>query len=188
MEKGVDQTWADRKVEDNDLRIIRYAEMLLTYAEADIELNTIDQNTLYYINQVRARAYGKGVGQTADYPSITTINQAELRTILRRERRVEFVYEGLRYMDLIRWKIAGKALNRPSIGLPDPLNIDRTKFPFAGAPVIDEDGVADYSQYISQGKAKKLADRKFDVTRQYLWPIPAVERTVNPNLTQNPNY
>ncbi len=40
--KGVDQTWADKVAEDNDAVIIRYAEVLLTYAEAKIELNEVD--------------------------------------------------------------------------------------------------------------------------------------------------
>lgn len=189
--KGIDQSWADRKLEDNDLKIIRYAEMFLIYAEADVELNTIDATTLLYLNTVRARAYGKAVGQTTLYPAVTTTNQAELRSIVRRERRVEFAFEGLRYMDLIRWRIAEKALNKPGVGIPDPLPfnaVNRAKFPFAGAPVIDADGIPDYSPYIATGAAKKTSTRIFDASRQYLWPIPAIERTVNPNLTQNPNY
>jgi len=184
--KGIDQSWADRLVEDNDAIIIRYAEMLLTYAEAKIELNEIDQSVLDAINQVRARAYGVAVGQTTLYPAITTMDQTQLRQIVRRERRVEFVKEGLRYMDLIRWKLAEKAFNRPVIGLPDPANQDRSKWPFPGATPLDEDGIPDYSGFGSD--VKILVERKFDASKQYLWPIPAVETRVNPNITQNPNY
>jgi len=188
FKKGIDQSWADKKVDENDYRIIRYAEMLLTYAEAGIELGTIDASTLDAINQVRARAYGVAVGQTSRYPAVTTTDQAALRSIIRRERRVEFANEGLRYMDLIRWKIAEKALTRPVPGLPDPAKQDRANWPFAGAPTIDADGVADYTRYFTSGNAKQLAVRGFDKARQYLWPIPSVEITVNPGITQNPGY
>ncbi|MGV3587466.1 MAG: RagB/SusD family nutrient uptake outer membrane protein [Adhaeribacter sp.] len=184
--KGVDQTWADRLVEDNDQIVIRYAEMLLTYAEAKIELGEIDAATLNAINQVRARAYGVSENQTNGYPAVTTTDKAELRTIIKRERRVEFAKEGLRYMDLIRWRIAEKALTKPVVGLPDPNKQDRAKWPFPGVPAIDEDGIPDYSALLSD--VKLLAIRNFDKTKQYLWPIPATERRVNPTLSQNAGY
>jgi hypothetical protein len=184
--KGIDQSWADRLAEDNDAIIIRYAEMLLTYAEAKIELNEIDQSVLDAINQVRARAYGVAFGQTTLYPAITTMDQTQLRQIVRRERRVEFVKEGLRYMDLIRWHLAEKAFNRPVIGLPDPAKQDRSKWPFPGVTPLDDDGIPDYSGFNSD--VKILVARKFDASKQYLWPIPAVETRVNPNIKQNPGY
>lgn len=184
--KNIDQSWADRLVEDNDQIIIRYAEMLLTYAEAKIELGDIDQSVLDAINQVRARAYGVVVSDFANYPAITTMDEGELRKIVRRERRVEFVREGLRYMDLIRWKLAEKAFNRPVIGMSDPANQDRSKWPFPGVTPLDEDGIPDYSVFGSD--VKILVQRKFDPAKQYLWPVPDVERRVNPKITQNPGY
>lgn len=186
--KGVDQTWADERVDEDDILIVRYAEMLLSYAEAKIELNQIDPSVLNAINQVRARAYGVDVSETSAYPAVTTTDQQELRSIIKRERRVEFANEGLRYMDLMRWKIIGKALTRPAVGLVDPANQDRAKWPFPGVPPIDQDGIPDFSAEISAGEAKVLALRSFDTTRQYLWPIPAVELRVNPKIKQNPNY
>ncbi len=184
--KGIDQTWADRLVEDNDAIIFRYAEVLLTYAEAKIELGELDASVLNAINQVRARAYGVAVGQTTAYPAVTSTNAAALRNVVRRERRVEFVREGLRYMDLIRWKLAEKALTKPVIGFPDPAAQNRAKWPFPGVTPIDDDGIATYTGFGSD--VKILIDRKFDPARQYLWPVPAVERRVNPNITQNPGY
>lgn len=184
--KGIDQSWADKQSEDADAIIIRYAEILLTYAEAKIELGQIDNTVLNAINQVRARAYGVPVGQTAAYPAVTTTNPAELRRIVRRERRVEFAKEGLRYMDLIRWRLAEKALTRPVIGLPDPAAQNRTKWPFPGVTPLDDDDIADYTVFGSD--VKVVAQRSFDKTRQYLWPIPSLERRVNPNLSQNPGY
>lgn len=184
--KGIEQSWADKLVEDNDAIIIRFAEMLLTYAEAKIELGEIDASVLDAINRIRARAYGAGVNQTTLYPAVTAMNATELRKVVRRERRVEFAKEGLRYMDLIRWRLAEKALVRPVIGLPDPAVQNRAKWPFPGITPIDEDGIADYSVFGSD--VKIVAQRNFDKNKQYLWPIPALERRVNPKLTQNPNY
>ncbi|MCF2497653.1 RagB/SusD family nutrient uptake outer membrane protein [Dyadobacter chenhuakuii] len=184
--KGIDQTWPERLVEDNDAIIIRYAEMLLTYAEAKIELGEIDETVVNAINQVRARAYGVAVDKTTAYPAIKLSNAATLRQILRRERRVEFPREGLRYMDLIRWKLAEKVLVKPVIGLPDPAAQNRAKWPFPGVTPIDADGIADYSGFGTD--VKVIAQRNFDKTRQYLWPIPAVERRVNPGITQNTGY
>jgi hypothetical protein len=160
--------------------------MLLTYAEAKVELNEIDASVLDAINMVRARAYNVPVTETTLYPTVTTTDPVELRKIVRRERRVEFPREGLRYMDLIRWKLAEKALTRPVIGLPDPLVQNRSKWPFPGVTPLDEDGIADYSGFGND--VKIVAQRNFDKTRQYLWPIPAIELRVNPKLIQNPNY
>ena len=52
---------------------------------------------------------------------------------------------------------------------------------------MDEDGVADFSSMYNAGLIKQIALRKFDETRQYLWPIPSTEVLIS-NLTQNPNY
>lgn len=186
LKKGIDESWLEAQREDNDRIIMRYAEMLLTYAEAKVELNEIDESFFDALNQVRARAYGVSVGETSAYPAVTTTNVDALRTLIKRERRVELAYEGLRYMDLIRWRLAEKALGRPLYGLPDPENQDRDKWLFAGPPAIDADGIPDYSELGSH--VKQIAERNFDASRQYLWPIPASERRINDELTQNPNY
>ncbi|WP_316817110.1 RagB/SusD family nutrient uptake outer membrane protein [Pedobacter nyackensis] len=184
--KGIDQSWADRLAEDNDRIIFRLAEVLLIYAEAKIELGEVDASVLNAINRVRARGYGVAVTATSSYPAVTTFNAAELKKIVRRERRVELVLEGLRYMDLIRWRLAEKALTRPVIGLPDPAVQNRSKWPFPGVTPIDDDGIPDYTGF---GKdVKVLAERNFDKERQYLWPIPNVDRLQNPGLGQNLNY
>lgn len=184
--KGIDQSWADRQAEDNDAILYRYAEILLIYAEAKIQLSEIDDTVLDAINQVKARAYGVTPAQTTLYPAVTTTDVAQLRKIVRRERRVEFVREGLRYMDLIRWRLAEKALTKPVIGLPDPANQNRSKWPFPGVTPLDDDGIADYSGFSND--VKVVAQRAFDKNKQYLWPLPSIELRVNPKLTQNPNY
>lgn len=184
--KGIEQSWSDALAEDNDAIIVRFAEILITYAEAKVELGQADASVLDALNKIRARAYGVPVTQITSYPAITTLDLTELKKIVRRERRVEFAFEGLRYMDLIRWKLAEKVLTKPVFGLPDPAKQNRSKWPFPGVPTIDDDGIADYTSFGND--AKIVYQRNFDKTKQYLWPIPAVEIRVNPKITQNPNY
>jgi hypothetical protein len=99
--------------------IIRYAEMLLTYAEALIE-NDDYQNpdVLMYINQVRTRA-GMPEASASQYNT-----KEKIRELLRRERRVEFGLEGKRLFDIHRWKIGEEVLNGVVYGAYDP-NIDK---------------------------------------------------------------
>ena len=108
-------------------------------------MKTLDE-ARQMINQIRARAYGTTVDDTGNYPAVTEGDQAGLRTRLRRERRVEFMFEGaLRFNDLMRWRIAGKALDQLVVGLPTPQNQDRNQWPFNDQilPIIDVDGVVD---------------------------------------------
>jgi hypothetical protein len=109
--KGIDASWTvDQKVEQ-DYIIMRYADVLLIYAEAMIELNRIDDSVLKAINMVRARAYGVNVTATDSYPAVTTTDQTELRRALRIERRMEFAMEGDRFFDLVRWGVAAETMN-----------------------------------------------------------------------------
>jgi hypothetical protein len=191
--KGIEQRWADNpRLADPNLIILRYADVLLMHAEALIELNEDLGTARNLINQVRARAYGVGADQTDLYPSITEIDQMGLRIRLRRERRVEFMREGLRYQDIIRWRIGNKAIARQVLGMPQPTTQDRNQWPFNDQilPVIDNDGVVlfESDQLISRDFASLLQTYSFDEQRMYLWPIPASDRFLNPNLTQNPGY
>src|SRR5258708_7280296 len=81
-----------------NIPVIRYAEVLLTYAEAKIELNQIDNNVYDAINQVRLRA-GMPIVDQALYNT-----QGTMRTLIQRERRVELAMEGLRWYDIQRWR------------------------------------------------------------------------------------
>lgn len=106
--------------------ILRYAEVLLTYAEAKIEVNDIDASVLDAINRVRARAYGVDLSDIAHYPEVTTTNQAQLRNIVRKERRVELAMEGLRWNDIVRWGIAEAVMNGPVLGAGGMVSKTRT--------------------------------------------------------------
>lgn len=191
--KGVDDSWLlnGRLIEPEQI-IVRYADVLLMYAEAKIEQNQIDKSVLDAINSVRARAYKVALTATAAYPAISTTNQAELRRELRMERRMELAFEGLRYMDIVRWRIAGKVLNRPIYGMLDPVDlrsklIDKNLWFFPGTPTIDEDGTPDFSAMEKTGLIKNLVPTTWN-DRQYLWPIPTAEIQINPNMKQNEGY
>lgn len=192
LNKGVDEDWTDDNQADFDIKIMRYADVLLMYAEATIELDEIDHTTLEAINAVRARAYGVSAEETGEYPAVTTTNQAPLRKELRNERRVEFAWENRRFDDLLRWQLAEKALTRPVYGILDPNDlkekvVDPGLWFWPETPEIDEDGLPDFSSMYNSGYIKLLVERNFDL-RQYLFPIPSKEILINDNLEQNPGY
>jgi hypothetical protein len=189
--KKVEETWNTNTTADNDNVIIRLADVYLIYAEAMIEQNKIDQTVLDAINKVRARAYKCDYTDTSKYPAITTTNQTELRKILRRERRVEFPFEGIRYFDIIRWRIAKKALNMPNCGMvadkTKAKSLEKTSWFWSDVPTFDEDGIPNFQALIDAGTCDVHSTGAFE-DREYLWPIPSKEMQINPNLTQNPGY
>lgn len=161
-----------RQYSELNYKIIRYAEVLLTYAEAKIEMNQIDQSVYNAVNLVRKRV---------DMPEITTgKTQGEMRKIVRQERKVEFVFEGLRFFDIRRWKIAEDVMPGQLYGRPL-----RDYLP-EYIPVFDENGTPHYDAYAS--KLRKFGTRYFDPAKDYLWPVPQKELDINPQLNQNPGY
>lgn len=89
---------------DNDWIYMRYAEILLIYAEAQNEAIGPDGTVLAAINKVRARA-----GQ----PGLTTMSQSQMREKIRNERRVELSFEEHRFFDVRRWKLGMTYFNQP---------------------------------------------------------------------------
>lgn len=87
-----------------NVRIIRYADIVLLAAEAANEVGGEDNIDLAldYLEQVRGRARG---GNNSILPPVTTRDQAELRQAIRHERQVELGMENERFYDLIRWGI-----------------------------------------------------------------------------------
>lgn len=171
---------ADPNNSDTNPILIRYAEVLLTYAEAKIKAGQIDQSVLDAINKVRSR-------ESVNMPHVTTTDPQELFQIICRERKVEFAGEGLRLFDIRRWKMAEKVLNEPLLG--------RMKKTYPEIPHMDEYGNSYYDQSViaSPGesidyKMRLVDERHFNASRDYLWPIPETEMQANPNMTQNPNY
>ncbi len=85
---------------DQDFIHLRYADILLMFAEAENEVTGATDSVYWAINSIRGRA---GV----DMPELETgLSQDDMRTAIRHERRVELALEGLRYYDLKRWGIA----------------------------------------------------------------------------------
>lgn len=194
LKKGACAEWTEDKQTDRSYKIMRYADVLLMYAEAKMELNEIDASTLNAINQVRARAYKCEVTETTKYPAVTETNQAKLRTILRYERRSELAWENKRWFDIIRWRQIETALQRPLyVMLQDKNklleNYDNGDwfFPKDVLPDVMDDGTIDFSAMYATGKIQIIFPRSVPA-RQYLLPIPLKELAINPNLVQNPGY
>lgn len=191
--KHIDEDYLDLRSENDNL-IMRYADVLLMYAEAKIELGEIDDSVLDAMNQVRARAYKVEVTDVSSYPAITETEQNKLRRILRTERRMEFAKENtIRYNDILRWRIAEKVLNLPQYGILDVAQlreevVNQGLWFLPEAPSIDEDGVVDLSPLYEKGLIRFLSQRNFDPAKHYLWPIPTTEIQINENMTQNPGY
>lgn len=141
-----------------NLILIRYADVLLMYAEAKNELGQMDAAIWdQTIGALRRRA---GFTEDAALNFDAGLGQSGLQTVIRRERRTELALEGLRIFDIRRWRTAETVLNGWAHG---------AKF---GEPTID-------NGYIQANQ------RSFDASKHYLWPIPRDERNLNPNLSQN---
>ena len=145
--------------------VFRYPEVLLTYAEALIEQNKDLPTAAAMINKVRDRVH---------MPAVTETSQTGLRARVRNERRVEFAFEGLRWYDMKRWKIAAQVMNGPVYGVrPGKVNMTT--------------GVVTFSSpnHITVG-----ADRVFNPDRDYYFPIPQETLDASEALRghQNPNW
>jgi hypothetical protein len=210
FKKYVDESFLDngRNGAPATYPMLRYGDVLLMYAEAMIELGRCTQDVLdETINKLRERAYA---GSGLAYPKVTTGSQSAMRTILRTERFIELAWEGHRYADLIRWRLAEKVYNRPSYFLRrawsgsaswdgDEASVSADyrqliqnwkdgSYPIGGIPEIDENGIADIGYMVGAGYIVVASERTFNAGRDYLWPVPDVDRLINENLVQNPGW
>lgn len=148
-------------------QIIRYAEILLNYAEA---LNEVDKDANAAeiedcLIRLRKRA-GIEPGEDNRYGLPAAYTRDEMRRIIRNERRIELAFEEHRFWDIRRWKIAEEVMNRP----------------VRGVEIIREaDGTLRYN-YVD------VRPSTFDATKMYWYPIPRGEMQGNPELTQNPGW
>jgi len=147
---------------------IRYAEVLLNYAEASNEAYGpqgagagATMTAVQAVNMIRAR-------QGVNMPALPAgINQSDMRTAIRYERQVELAFEEHRFYDVRRWKIAEVTENQPAMGMIITKNANGT---FTYTPKVALDG------------------RKFE-TKHYWLPIPRTEiLSSNNQLEQNPGY
>jgi len=159
-----------------DRILIRYAEVLLTLAEAKFELNgTIsDADLNLTVNALRTRV---GFAPKLTNAFVTT-NNLSMREEIRRERTVELAMEGFRYDDLIRWKTAETVLPKDLLG---------AKFIAAEWVGTSQSSLALTADNILRVEA--AANRTFRVDRDYLYPVPLNEISLSKgNVTQNPNW
>ena len=149
------------KVKDKDEPAIRYADILLMYAEASLEAG--DKPTaIEYLDMVRTRGDNMpSIGDT--YPQGITENQ--LREIIRRDRRIELAFEDKRWWDILRWKICdgeNGVMNKPIGGM----KIEDT----------NGDGVWEYNYH-------EVGKRTF-LPRMYYQPIPQYVIDKNPVIRE----
>ena len=158
-------------IQEYTFPIIRLSDLYLMYSEALNEVKGAPDAEVYkYIQKVRDKA---GLDKGSDL--VSTWNQYSnhpekpkskegMRTIIQKERMIELAFEGHRYWDLRRWKLAGDYFNRPIRGW----NI------YAG-------DTKDFYQ------VKNIFYRDF-LIKDYLWPISQNEMLRNPNLVQSPGW
>ena len=139
---------------------LRYADVLLMYAEAMNEQGKMSREVWdKTIRAIRARA-GFSDESALDYPSGMT--QAEMRQLLRRERRCELALEGLRWFDIKRWRAGKECLDGYVLG---------ARF------------LNNYTENI------RLDLYMFDEAKDYLWSVPQAQIDINPYLKpNNPGY
>ncbi len=154
--------------DENDIHVIRFAEVLLTYAEAKLEQGTLTQADIdISINKIRQRVGMKNMVLTE-----LAANGLDVRTEVRRERRVELALEGQRYFDIIRWS-QGNLLAEDLKGIKKSL---------AARPSDVSNIAADANGYIIANSGRKFTEKNL------LWPIPQTQLDRNPNLGNNPGW
>lgn len=171
----------DASLFDFDRHLIRYAEVLLIYAEAVFEKNGFisDNDLNLSVNKLRDRV---------NMPHLTnafiTAHSLDMRTELRRERTVELALEGFRYDDIRRWKTAETELLQDVKGIKITGTDWATRAPYSDPTYLSK---VDANGFLIAEK-----DRKFNPNKDYLQPLPTKEvafYTANgKTLEQNPGW
>lgn len=162
------------KYETMDFPIIRYAEVLLNFAEASYELDGAisDSDLNLSLNLVRSRV---NPDMTPLSNSLVTANGLSMREEIRRERTVEFVFEGFRIDDLKRWATA-------------PVEMPQTQLGVKWKGTQFETLWAGQSRQLDSDGCIILYDNRQWSDKLYLYPLPADQLQLNPNLGQNPGW
>lgn len=159
--------------DDNDIVMFRYAEVLLNYAEAKEMLGELSQPDIdNTINVIRDRV-GMAHLELGSLPA-----GSDIRTEIRRERRVELFFEGHRYFDIIRWK-QGDLLAKDLLGV-NRRWLDESRLSIEDINELTWTTAEDGEQYIQLEKG-----RRFDAGKNYLLPVPFAQMQLNKNLAPN---
>jgi hypothetical protein len=149
--------------------LIRYAEILLNYAEAmneaygpDADPKGFGKTARAAVEEVRARVLRP---KDAALVSVPAGDAAAMREAIRRERRVELAFEDHRHIDVRRWKIAPQTIGKDISGMK-----------------ITKNG-SNYTYEIVPGVATRVFEPKM-----YLYPISQSEMNKNKALIQNPQW
>lgn len=161
---------------ENDFPLLRYSEILLIKAEAENELNGPTAEALAAFNQVRARARQAGGTPRTTPPDVQPgLSKEDFRMVIFDERGLEFVAEYNRYFDLkrMRYKDNERSMYEYQYGefLPT-LTPGLPKFENG----VWKGGVTEASNIVPY-------DSKYE-----LFPIPANQISINPQMTQNPRW
>lgn len=194
----------------NSIPMMRYAEVLLNYAEAKAELNQMNEsiwNETIALLRMRANVDPSSPVDADPYLQEVYFPEIADKYLLeiRRERGIELVYEGLRYADLLRWK-KGKLLEMQWKGIyvpakNTPMDLDGNGTPdVAFVDKVPTDKIAGVIYYIIDGVSSRLTEtdkghvtwrddeeRIFD-DKKYYHPISNTDLVLNPDLGQNPGW
>lgn len=179
-----------KSIETDDYPVIRYAEVLLNYAEAKAVLGTLTQSDLdISINKLRDRVQMPHLTMNPVMdPKYANEGISALMVEIRRERRIELACENFRYQDLMRWK-KGAYMTQRYLGIrvnPEDVAEGGRFATFSGTLFTDADGVSYIDAYAGTNYA--VERRSFDESKHYLFPIPTNVLTKNSNLKQNPGW
>jgi hypothetical protein len=180
-----------------DIIVIRWGEMLISYAEALYEINgaITDAQLNETVNALRDRV-GFAVPLTNSFAAANGLNMLEE---IRRERTVELMAENRRYADIIRWKIAETVLPKAIVGAKFNENEASNGPAQAADPSFAElytdasgkiAGVQEYAYPEANIRiAEKASTRRFNPAKDYFYPIPSYEIAQSGgNITQNPGW
>lgn len=152
--------------------VFRYAEVLLSWAEAENELNGPSAQVYDYVDAIRQRV-GMPKVDRAKYATKET-----LRELIRRERCVEFAGEGLRRADILRWKDASGKMVAETVMNGELKRITGT---------VNYSETDPYKRATVTGSAL-IETRKFEPKNRYLPFSQTGVLDKNPNIEQNPGY
>lgn len=164
--------------------IMRYAEVLLNFAEAKAELGSITQSDVNQsINLLRTRVGMPDlvISEIREDPNWHFPELSPIINEIRRERRIELILEGFRWDDIARWAAADELIiGKKYIGA----KLNPTDYP----DLSPEDFMLTDKGYLDPLQNQIPDGFGFDPGRDYLSPFSTDELTLNPNLTQNPGW